>query len=360
MDSNTNFRVEDLTEAYTKISTTEEAFILSRLTANWTSGSTLFSECPSFDENKFYNLMRVLVKKGAVECDAPKKRTVQTQQEQDLTRPVERRYPRLDIPELVLKRKPEALAAECIDEIIFLSHYGDGLDFYRRLGLQDNPFECSTSDVREKTIKFNTFFTQIRKKYPRYTEIIEHIDAAEKAINAAKVLLDKELRAAYNQKLKNKGAYASLNDKEEVARDVLHYNAALKFIEERKHNNAMNEIKLARHLESKNHDYIILEKKILCLQNKDSAKVLLITLERNETLLWDERVMKQTLSELFALDDSADMHIDVARVLANKNAFQTAIEILNEIEKVDDKTQEEIDALGDDIKKRYKIYKNKF
>ena len=70
--------------------------------------------------------------------------------------------------------------------------------------------------------------------------------------------------------------------------------------------------------------------------------------------------MKQTLSELFALDNSADMHIDVARVLADKNAFQSAVGVLNEIEKADDKTQEEIDALSDDIKKRYKVYKNKF
>ncbi|MCK5809370.1 hypothetical protein KAH37_10325 [bacterium] len=358
MDATTKFRVMNLTDAYTKISTAEEAFILSRLTENWIDAGTLLSSCASFNEQDFYNMMKTLVRRKAVESDEEERKTVQTQQAQAIVIPIERRYPRLDIPAEILETRPKAVSEECIKEIVFLADYGEDIDLYRRLGLQDQPFNYATGSIRKRTIKYNTFFTQVRKEATSF-ELLKYLDAAEKAISATKRLLDKDQREIYDQKLKAKGAYAAKSD-EKVAIDELHYQAALKFIEAKKHISAMNEIKLALHLNPKSEKYRELEKKIIALQNRDAAQLLLIKLKKNETLMWDERVMKQTLSELFELDNSPSMHLDAARVLANKNAFQSAIEILNTIETTDTKTQEEINALVSDIKKRYKAYKNKF
>lgn len=363
MDSKTKFRIINTDDAYAKVSSAEEGFIVSRMRDKWITGETLLSECPSFDENKFYNLMRVLVKKGVVESDVSEKRTVQTQEKQEITKPFERRYPSLDISPKILENLPKSISEECMKEIIFLSEYGDSIDLYRRLGLQDNPFESSIGLIRERTIKYNTFFKQIKKECSKSTTlfqaVFEHLDAAEDAIAATKILLDKEEREAYNQQLRNKGSYVNRTESE-VPRDELHYNAAVAAIETQKHSTAKNEITLALHLNSRKQEYLDLEKKIAILLDKDAAKLLLVKLKKNESLLWDERVMRSTLKELFALDNSVDMHISAARVLANKNAFQIAMEVLNDAGDADAKTQEEIDALSSDIKKRYKVYKKKF
>ncbi len=367
MDSKARFRVVNISDAYTKVTSSEEAFILSRITEEWISAHDLFVACGTFDEAAFCTIIDDLVNKGIIESNTPektaenaqKKKTVQTQKETALMPPVERRYPTLDIETLEISDQIKQLDESVVKEVMFLSYYGGTMDYYRRLGLHHDPFSHSISTIRGRIIKYHTFFTQLKRLGADSRAFLFHVNKAEQLIEETKSLLDRELKKQYDEQLKLQGKYTTDEEKHRMSGATLHFKSAQTFMEEGNLSRAKSEIKIARHLAPNNEEFSDLERKITALTREAEAKKLITKLLKDETLMWDERIMQKTIAEIFAIEDSPKMRLVVARVLNKKNAFQTAIDVLNDIDEPGE-LESEIDTLTTEIKKRYKEYKSRF
>jgi tetratricopeptide (TPR) repeat protein len=181
-----------------------------------------------------------------------------------------------------------------------------------------------------------------------------------KTINATEILLTPTKRERYDKKLIEQGIYTSKKEVKKQENSRVHYDEAIKLIDEGKLQQARNAIQIALQIEPENREYIAAKEQIAHINKQNAVKILLLRLEKNETLMWDERILQKTLTQLFEINNYTSTRIKVAKILVEKKAFAVALEVLREAAPTDKDTRNEISALQKDIKKRYKAYQAQF
>ena len=348
-------------DIYSRIASPQEAFVISRMTTGWTTAQNIFHGCGSLTQEEFTDIINTLLSKNVLlEKSNPEIHEKTPPTPVEIIIPVKRHYPHMEISEFSFSESLKNVPKTAIKEVVFLSRYGKNIDFYRRLGFQKEPFEKTPTMLKKRIETYHQFYNQIKQVSNKNIQFTEHLERSAKNITATEILLTPAKREKYDKKLIEQGIYTSKKEIEKKENSRIHYDEAIKLIDEGKLQQARNAIQIALQIEPENSEYIATKERITHINKQNAVKILLLRLEKNETLMWDERILQKTLAQLFEINNYISTRIKVAKILVEKKAFAVALEVLREASPTDKDTRNKVTALQKEIKKRYKAYKAQF
>ncbi len=350
-------------DLYNRIKTPEEAFLVSRISASWTTKEEIRRENSMFSDEEFDRILGSLVSKGVLLVDI--KANEQTtspgdHRSQQLLPPVQRHYPGLEIATLFLSPKLRNLSKDAIREIVFLSQYGKNIDYYRRLGFFKNPLSRTANEINKRIQEYTDFFDTASFAVEHHESFGKHLYKAVQIFNESKRLQDVAFKEAYDARLIQSGRYTLEQKQTMYMRGKQHYDEAKHLFESGLLQQAKSEISIALSGEPDNPEYTQLKDTIQYAIKQSKIKAVLLKLEQNATILWDERVVHKILSQLFALDDSVTLKMKVARLLHRRQAYALALDVLYDISTTDLDSRLKIRKLTKEIKKDFQEHKKKF
>lgn len=359
-DEQKKIRINDKVDIYEKISSPEEAFLISRMTNRWMTPQELQYGCASYSSEKFTALLDSLIEKNVIITEDLVKNQTEEKPLLIIQVPVEREYPQIEVSLFAMSKSLNHIPKNALKEILFLSRYGKSIDFYHRLELQKKPFDQTRKTIEKRIIAFDKFHTEMKEACASNEKILEHIRKSREVIANTTLLLDSEKRKVYDEKMIAQGIYKPKEKPIEMQNSIPHYDAAIQLRDKGKLQEAMQEINEALRISPNKAIYISTKESIFHQNKQNKVKVLLLRIEKNESVMWDERVLLKTLDELFELNNYVATRIKVAKILMEKGAFRSALTVLNEASPTDKETRKDVTALQKELRKQYKAAQSKF
>ncbi|MCK5808045.1 hypothetical protein KAH37_03555, partial [bacterium] len=320
----------------------------------------IFHGCGTLSQEEVTNIITSLIASEVL-----LERNSATQQESpspfvEIVVPFKRHYPQMEMASFTLSPTLKDVPKTALKEVLFLSQYGRNIDFYRRLGFQKEPFAKNTETLSKRITTYHQFYNDVKQVSKKNAQFLKHLEKGEERIKATEILLTPEMRKEYDKKLIDQGIYISKKEVKKKKNSLIHYEEAVRLIEEQKLQQAMSSLQIALQIEPENLDYTALKERIIHINKQNAVKTLLLRLDKNETLMWDERILQKTLTQLFEINNYVATRMKVARILMKKEAYAVALEVLREANPTDKDTRNEITTLQKEIKKLYKTYKAQF
>lgn len=353
-------RINGNVDIYERISSPQEAFLVSRMTTRWMTSQELQQGCASYSEEEFTSILQRLIENDVIITEDFNETHTEQTTTLEIKVPVEREYPQIETALFSMSTSLKNIPKNALKEILFLSRYGKSIDFYRRLNFQKNPFTQTQKTIEKQIFAFTKFHTKMEEACASNEKILGHIRKSKEAIAITALLLDAEKRKEYDEKMVKQGTYKLKEKHVEKENSIPHYSAAVQLLEKGKLQEAMREINIAIRINPEKALYQSAKENIFNQSKKNKVKVLLLRIEKNESVMWDERLLNKTLDELFELNNFVATRIKVAKILMKKGAFQIALTVLNEAAPTDKETRKDVTSLQKELRKQYKSAQSKF
>jgi len=364
-DLSNKIRISDRDDIYSKIDSSEMAFLVSRIDESWIRISDLVDLCSGMiPEEKVIQIISVMKESGIIQFKQ-KMETVEEFRDYGPVRFQDRYlHEDNDLPLAVKK------------EILFLSFYGKNLDCYSILGLS---LSASLSEVSDNYKKLYDIINPEQYKDMMLGSYTSRIEKAFTFVKKSEVLLTEAGRKKYDEEFFNSSSSSeeaeskqinkenrppTEEEKQELAKlkkAEKHFLAAKTFSYDTDYASALKEIVLSLYFDPSNKEYGELKKHLKRNLREQKIQNLFYRLENDESIYFDERNVVKMVDEIIALAKlSPSIYLRIAEIMIDKRMIDIAISLSEEAMKISPESADEAKKLILRSKeKRYKGSKSK-
>ena len=354
---NCTSRVRLLSSSKLGIRSSIEAFISSKITADWQPCEELYrSISGAVSKEQFEDIIKGFVSRGAVEIDTAEIKELVFNDGLDI-----RDYTGINFNPDELREAP-ALPLNLKKEILYLYYYGGRMNYYKVLNLNAETGEsfkriqehCSfyrmmTAGKHFEGLDLGSYKAKIEKVRGIIKNAcqIEEIDLRKNYDMTLKTT-ERKADAVPAKNLSGSGRTAA-NSAEE------HFVLAMKHYHDNDLKKALNEIVIATHLNPDCMDYFELKKEVTEKLKNERTDALFNAFENNDNLLLHEDKLEKVISGIVELTESSSLaHLRLAKIALEKDMPSMAIQHAKEAVRKDPDLAKEADLLISQAERKIK------
>jgi len=327
------------------ISSSNEAFVASKITPQWQDADQLFQNVKTaIKKEEFYSIIDAFFSRGGIEKDVEKKASVNEASFSLNGNEDVRDYGNLTFDKWELEDAPE-IPLNLKKEILFLYYYGKTLDLYKVIGLHKG------TDSTEKEVEYAC--GQYRRMFATRNFIGVELGSYAKKLERVREILRKsfkleesEVRENYNIILKGgkKGIVETektVKEKKSDSENPLdvafkHFLNAMKYMSEKNIEQAYSDIQIALHIAPTNREFLNLKGEIDEAVKVQKVNVLMNAIENDDSLIMDESKLEKAITRVLQLTDGSPlMMIKIAQSALEKEMPEMVIEYATKAAKID-------------------------
>lgn len=323
MDCNSKIRL--LSSEKLKIRSSVEAFIASKISADWTNCKEILEAVSgTVSKEYFEKIIEQFVETGAVEKEGGQANKIVFNNGFDV-----RDYTGIVFDQKELEEAP-GLPLNLKKELLFLYYYGNSIDYYRILNISkeasSNNFSISEKCNRSRMMVAGKNYEGV--ELGSYKSKIEKVRAI---IRKACQIEELDSRKEYDNELKRSASVGTSSNQKNTGLNVnyaeKHFLLAVKHYHGKDIKRALEDILVAIHIDPKNEEYVDLKNELTEKLKNEQTTILFNAFENNDSLLLDEEKLEKVISGIVELTESSPLtHLKLAEIALEKDMPEMAID----------------------------------